>query len=786
MTHSVSRPRAPFRLRARLGLLATALTLACAAQAQTAVDIRIDAQPLGQALNALALQTGTRILFSSDLTDSRHVARLSGAYTLDQALAALLSGTGLVADVSGGEIVIRQGGAVPGAASGVTALQPVVVTASRNERYLNELSMSVSAVTAQDISENPQTSVTGQLQQTPGVLVAGTNEVGSQKISIRGNSYTRTLVLVDGVRQSDFRGLGGVGNIGMTVNPADIERIEVIKGPSSVLYGSDAIGGVVNIITKNGKQAEGPLQGSLDLLYNSANRAFEPTLALYGAANGFSYRVSGNGMNAKDLRTPDLTLPYSEHRQRNYNGRVGYAWDDNRVELAIDRHTGSFQATPSTFEAGNSTYYPTLPEQYNSATTVYHVPKNDRSTYRVKAQFARLGKLLTDVNVSLYHQKLVTDSATDYVFSGAPLTQFRFEHKSYGGSLQSNWQLGADHAVTLGMDLDQTDYKGRDSFFTNGQPSSSYRSAGTERNAAIFVQDEWSLTDNTMVTMGMRYTRSEVKLDESERFPDRVNSDKTSKLAGSLGLVYSGIQNTQLRAQFSQGFRNPNMYIRYMGSSNANRHILPNTDLKPETSNNYELGARYNDGRLSADLSLFYSDIRDGIRMVTLSRSSGGVFFQNQNDDKTRSYGAELSLRYAIPETGFTPYANISLLRYKTIKRGFSTTDNGVPSAWGTLGLKWETAGAGGTWFADAQAVISKGAHSELVNDLTGLASGSEYRSGWGVANLTVGYRKKTSTLDYTATISLRNLFDRNYTPAPGGYLPEAGRHVVATVGIAF
>lgn len=773
-------------VRIRLSLMAAALTVACAAQAQTATPLRIDAQPLGSALNALALQSGARILFASKLTDRKEAAALSGTYTVEQALSVLLAGTGLTADRNGADIVIRQGSDTR-AAPGVTALTPVLVTASRNERYLNDLPMSVSVVGPQQLAENPQTSVTDQLKQTPGVLVSGTNEVGSQKISIRGNSYTRTLVLIDGVRQSDFRGLGGAGNIGMTVNPADIERIEVIKGPSSVLYGSDAIGGVVNIITKSGKQADRPLQGSVDMLYNSANRAFEPTLAVQGAAQGFSYRFSGNGMNAQDLRTPELTLPYSEHRQRNYSGRLAYAWDNNRVELAADRHTGSFEATPATFEASNSTYYPTLPDSYNSATTLYHVPRNDRSTYRAKAQFSKLGKLLTDVNVSVYHQKLTTDSATDYVQSGLPLTQFRFEHTSYGGSVQSNWRLGENHAAQLGLDLDQTDYKGQDSFFTAGLRTGSFRSAGTERNAAIFFQDEWSVTDDTLVTMGLRHTRSNVKLEESERFPDRVSNDTTSKTVASLGAVYSGIDNTQLRALFSQGFRNPNMYIRYMGSTNANRHILPNPDLKPETSNNYELGARYNNGQLNADVSLFYSDIRDGIRMVTLSRSSSGVFFQNQNDDKTRSYGAEFAVSYAIADTGFEPYASLSLLRYKTVKRDFSTKHNGVPSAWGTLGLKWATTTANGAaWFVDAQTVMSRGAHSELVNDLTGQASGSEYRSGWGIANLTVGYNQKVAGLEYRATVALRNAFDRNYTPAPGGYLPEAGRHVVATVGVSF
>ncbi|QDQ88324.1 TonB-dependent receptor [Alcaligenaceae bacterium SJ-26] len=777
--------------RLRLGFMAVAATLACVAQAQPQIQsvssVQIDAQPLGQALNALALQTGARIVFASDLTEHKQAGALRGDYTVQQAVTQLLAGSGLVADFSGNEVVIRPAGNAARASDEVTALSQVVVTASRNERYLSELPMSVSAISAQELERNPQTSVVAQLQQTPGVLASGTNEAGSQKISIRGNSYTRTLVLIDGVRASDFRGLGGVGSIGQTVNPADIERIEVIKGPSSVLYGSDAIGGVVNIITKSGLRADRPLQGAVSMLYDSSSRSFEPNVSLSGAARGFSYRLSGNGLNAQDRRTPDMTLPYSQYRQRNYNGRLDYTWDDGRVEFAVDRHTGSFDATPTWFNAANGTNYPLDADDYTAATGRYYVPKNDRTTYRTKLELTNLGEYLSGLTVSLYHQDLTTRSATDFVWSGVPQTQFEFKHKAYGGSVQSNWQLGDAHFVTLGLDADHTEYKGVDDFFTAGVQTSSDRTSGTERSIALFVQDEWSLTDNTVLTAGLRNTWTRVELDRSDRYPDRTNSSSTSRPVASLGVVYSGIENTQLRALFSQGFRNPNMYISYMGSSNGNRHVLPNPDLKAEKSNNYEIGARYNNGNLDADLSLFYSDIRDGIRMVTLRRGPGGVEMQNQNDDKTRSYGAELAVSYAIDGTGFTPYANLSLLRYKTIKRGFSTTDNGVPSAWGTLGLKWETnLQDGSNLFADGQLVTSRGAHSEIVNDLTGVASGSEYRSGWSVANLTVGLQKKTSTLTYNATLSLRNLFDRSYTPAPGGYLPEPGRHVVATVGIEF
>ena len=184
-----------------------------------------------------------------------------------------------------------------------TMLPPIVVTATRVEADLQDIHMSVSVVGKTEIEERPSIGVAEQLVNAPGVtFTAGKTGAGNNKmISIRGLEAGRVLYLIDGVRQNTIfkedmnKGL-------MNIDPDDIERIEVIKGPASALYGSDAIGGVVNIITKRGGNGK-PFGMKASALFDSSHVGIEPRLAVYGDYNGFSYRLSGNYLNANDRKS---------------------------------------------------------------------------------------------------------------------------------------------------------------------------------------------------------------------------------------------------------------------------------------------------------------------------------------------------------------------------------------------------------------------------------------------------------------------------------------------------
>lgn len=192
--------------------------------------------------------------------------------------------------------------ATPGFAAennNVIETESIKVTVNRVEQYLHETNVSAAVVTEEEIRRSPALTLAEQLGRIPGVSVQDGSMAGLPRVSIRGEGTQRVLLIVDGVKISDQKSMSGPAYL---VDPADIERIEVIKGPASVLYGSEAIGGVINIITKKGGNK--PIGGTVQLTYDSSIDAFEPYASLSGRYEGFNYRVSGNYIDAGDRDTP--------------------------------------------------------------------------------------------------------------------------------------------------------------------------------------------------------------------------------------------------------------------------------------------------------------------------------------------------------------------------------------------------------------------------------------------------------------------------------------------------
>ena len=145
----------------------------------------------------------------------------------------------------------------------------VTVTAGRVEQQLLEVPMAVTVVTNQEIQESAARNVGELLEDIPGVQIMNDGTQGLKRLSIRGEDAFRTLVMIDGQKISEHKSMSGAP---ILIDPTEIERIEVIKGPASVLYGSDAIGGAVNIITKKG--GDKPFEAEASIGYNGAGRRF--------------------------------------------------------------------------------------------------------------------------------------------------------------------------------------------------------------------------------------------------------------------------------------------------------------------------------------------------------------------------------------------------------------------------------------------------------------------------------------------------------------------------------
>ncbi len=658
----------------------------------------------------------------------------------------------------------------------------VTVSASRFEQDLMEVPLSVSVVDEKELERNPQMDVASQLENIPGLEVHGMTSNETRRIRIRGMSATRTLVIIDGVKQSELRLIDGSF---FTIDPASIEKIEVIKGPASVLYGSDAIGGVINITTKRAGKDDKPVSGSIGMVYDGSVKSVSPRASIRGNIDGFTYSMSGSGIDAGNRDTARGELWHSGYNQKDFTGNLGYQGENGSVNFGISHYESDTEVVPT--DRRGDLPIATDPWTYAGITTVDET-NSKRTSYTLSMERTNITPWFGAIKFNSYYQQRDRTSYTYATFrnttyaDGQRTADTVNRHDSWGGSLQLDFTFDK-HYLIAGFDFDRADFDSDGySYNTQGALSKAVdERGGFQQTSALFLQDEWQLLPDLNLTLGLRQTWVDTKLSKYSTNPSMEDSMSDSNLVGSAGLVYTGIENFSFRGLFSQGYRNPNLLQLFMGSGTF---MLPNPSLKPETSNNFELGVRYNNGKFGADLALYYNMLEDGISM----RNVGPLKYQYINYDKVNAMGAELAVDYRFAEWGLTPYASLTLQRYETEDGGFKTVHNGLPSAWGRVGVKWEKELLEKhAFFTDFNVSMTSGAYTETRDD-EGVVSRSDDRAGSATANISFGLEGPLGDtgLRYNTNLSLRNLLDKYYTPVVGTGLPEPGFHAVWSFAVKF
>lgn len=481
----------------------------------------------------------------------------------------------------------------------------VYVTATRVEKELQQVPMSVTVMTAEDVRKSGARTVGELLEDVPGVQVQNDGSQGLKRISIRGEDAFRTLVLIDGQKISEHKSMSGSP---MLIDASRIERIEVIKGPASVLYGSDAIGGVVNIITKKG--GEKPVEGEVWTGFSGASRGFSEGMAVRGNIDGLKYSLSGSHSDQGNIHTPEGELPNTNFRQTDASAFLSYDFSEHfTLGAGLDYYKGAFNSTSMSDNGNGNRFF-------------VRVPKWARTKYYMFAEGKDISEYLTRVRFDAYYQKNEKDmrnyvgqavhTGESYSYNGSPVVMKGEGHvimdnyahniiRSKGLSLQTDWQLGANHYLIAGYELnyDDLDSSGRtdmDMFLPFGSPSMGMIGRyttdkfydGNQLNQSLFASMESQLPWNIALTYGVRWTHVNTELTRGDEYKtgyagmgmmvgDRVvemsmshydgsrsggvgtGSDSDSRPVFNVGLVWTGIEDLAVRASWAQGFRVPNL-----------------------------------------------------------------------------------------------------------------------------------------------------------------------------------------------------------------------------------
>lgn len=661
-------------------------------------------------------------------------------------------------------------------AEDVVQTETVHVTASRVEQELMDVPMSVSVMTSEDIERESGKTIADYLDSIPGVEVQNDGSQGLKRIQIRGESTFRTLVMIDGQKVSEHKSMSGTP---ILVDPSQIERIEVIKGPASVLYGSDAIGGAVNIITKKGgrKPFEGYVTGGLD------TSASGKTLAggIAGHVNGWSYRINGSVEDFGELDTPVGKVENTEFTSRsgslflaydiNENIQVGGSFDTFDLESKSANQIGVLEGSMRDF-------YVDIPEWKRSKGALFVDMKN-------------LTDNLVRLRMDTFYQKTTKQMENLVQPAAMPLSMQNWadnDLRQTGFSVQSDWQLG-EHYLVAGYEYSHDDLDAKSRFTMAGGMMDTRESYDAKQEThSVYASAESPVTDEFTLNYGVRYTwvsgEATMRGQEVGNRPGAPYGEKNDASDGhavfNLGAVWRVLDDVALRASWAQGYRYPTMQELYITTQMGGGIAYANPDLKPETSDNFEVGVRWESERVSLDAAAFYNMADDYITDVSIGNRPGYMSVTRfMNVGEATTYGLETTLSYALPYD-LEPYVNLTLMRRKFEQNGVSTYDSGTPEITSRLGVKWTPEWNGLHIRTDAYADVMSASDSSNLDptdeEITHIGGATTFNLTGGVS-----FGKDDS---YALDAGFYNIFDKKYTKS--GSLYEPGRYFAVKFNAKF
>lgn len=673
-------------------------------------------------------------------------------------------------------------------------LDEVKVTAGRVEQELMDVNMSVSVITQEEIRRSSARNVGELLEDIPGVRINNDGGQGMKRIKIRGEDAFRTLVMIDGQKVSEHKSMSGSP---MLIDPSMIERIEVIKGPASVLYGSDAIGGAINIITKKGGTK--PIEGEVSAGMNTSASGKNASGSIYGGIDGWKYRLSASIEDNDNLKTPKGEMENTYFTARSVSGFLSYDFTpDATVGASLDYYDLEFGSS----DVNTPGFAVDVPKWTRFKAAAFGEIKNITSSFvrlRTDIFYQKSKKDMTNTVPGVWTQGEV-DTFKAMGFEEAFLNRVGVQagnayvlqpHASndmnqYGFSIQADWQIGDSNYLIAGYEISYDDLNAHSwNTGTNVMPMmlTDKNYDGYQMTNAVYASMETLLSANLTLTYGARYTWVKTDMDSINNKMGTKTSGEGSdgKIVFNTGVLWHGTDNLTLRASYAQGYRSPILQELYIDTSmGSTGTTYANPDLKPETSDNFEIGARWNSTGLSADLAIFYSTADDYIATLYNAQKRG---YQYNNVAEAKTFGVELTSSVRIAETGFEPYLTATWMRRQYQNgNGFSTYDTATPEFMLRYGVRWSGMYAGLGLRADAFARSQT--EIEYDDGVQSATDSSSYRlGGYTTLNLTAGVDFGPKR-QYSFDMGLYNIFDKGYQEQTSIY--EPGRYFVAKLGARF
>jgi len=459
----------------------------------------------------------------------------------------------------------------------------VTVVATRTPTSSRELGRAVSVITADEISAQGARTVAQVLETIPGMSVVQAGSFGSQtSLFVRGGESNFNLVMIDGV---PVNRAGGEFDFS-SLTTANIERIEIIRGPASVLYGADAAGATIHIITRKGESSF-----SGDLAFEAGNYH---TRQFHGNLSGSSQKADYSfGFLTSD--TDGIYDFNSSNSRTEYSARGGFALtEESRLEASL-RFSDGKQQFPT-----DSTGAPVDPNDFR---------KGQEEVYSVLYRNQVNADYFSQVQYGYHRHQSKTFTLFDGI-SDFYSDTFRQDENRHFVDWQNSLNLGPAHLLTAGL-----------SFRRESSATENFH----RRSVGIYVQDQFELGPRTFLTAGIRW-------DDNNSFSNFTT--------GNADFSFWASDSFKLRASIGNGFRAPD-FSEILGFPLWG--ITGNPNLKPEKNTAFDAGVDFfsPSGKTRISGTFFYSRFSDLIEFTFLAAPGSPNY---QNIEKARSRGIELEM----------------------------------------------------------------------------------------------------------------------------------------------
>jgi outer membrane receptor protein involved in Fe transport len=620
----------------------------------------------------------------------------------------------------------------------------------RNGRSLYDVPFAGSITSRQQITEKQAPDMFHALQNEVGILMQST-AAGQASPFVRGLTGQQVLILVDGIRLNNSTFRYGPNQYFNTIDPGMVDHIEVLRGQGSVLWGSDAIGGAINVVTRGpdvdwGRNDGNYSGGEFVQYFNTANISPYSRMNVEGWHDSFGLFAGGSFLNVRDLDTGwdhFSRQPGTNYQQYAGDIKMNYLIDDGQMlTVALQHH--ELEDVP------RSDRFPGYPGDVNNSNTAagarFFDPQQRDLAY-IRYQALELGPWIDALTFTAsYHRQRDVQTRSDRL------------QETDVDTTGINLVLAKDcdwaGKIITGVDWYYDDVDSR--FERVGGaigpiiPDDAYYS-----RIGWFANWDVAITQNLDAIAGVRYERIDLAATPVVGGTPVSIAPKYEDWIGQVGLVYKLTPQVNLVGSISEGFRAPNLDELTANNPNVLQQgtDLPSLGLLPEQSINYEVGVKTNSDRLRSQLFFYWMDLDQNIVRLSV----GADQFERENQD-SMIQGCELSGDYLLTDS-WSLYGNF----WYTYGQNLETNAplSRIPPTQGILGLRWRNPEVRSyfdlyTWLVDSQRRL------DPVSDIGDERIPAGGTPGYGTLNMRAG-RAFGACGRHRLSLSLENITDQPY-----------------------